>query len=170
MSLDIRTALNTPTDIGMDNSREIAAALNAILADTYALYIKTKNFHWHMSGPHFRDFHLLLDEQASQILAATDDMAERVRKIGGKTIRSIGQIAQLQRIIDNDEEFVTPQEMLEELASDNRQLAAELRELHGLCSDARDYGTTQFIEPWIDEAEKRAWFLFECTRRIGREN
>src|SRR5690606_37850549 len=146
----------------------IAAALNAILADAFALFIKTKNFHWHMSGPHFRDFHLMLDEQAEQILAATDDMAERVRKIGGKTIRSIAHISQLQRIIDNDDDFVAPQAVLEELASDDRQLAAEIREVHGLCSEAGCYGSTQFIGPWIDEAERRAWFLFECTRRIGR--
>ncbi len=144
--------------------KELADALNALLADCFALYIKTKNFHWHMNGPHFRDYHLLLDEQADQIFKVTDDIAERVRKIGGQTIRSIGQIARLQRIADNDYEFVPAHGMLEELYSDNQALAGNLRKAHEVASDANDYATTSLIEVWIDEAERRAWFLFESTR------
>jgi starvation-inducible DNA-binding protein len=134
------------------------------LADVFALYLKTKNFHWHMSGPHFRDYHLLLDEHADQIFSISDDIAERVRKIGGMTIRSIGQIARLQRIGDNDYEFVPAHGMLEELLSDNQSLVKNLREAHEVASDANDYATTSLIENWIDQAERRAWFLFEATR------
>jgi starvation-inducible DNA-binding protein len=144
--------------------KELTDALNALLADYFALYIKTKNFHWHMSGPHFRDYHLLLDELADQIFKVTDDIAERVRKIGGQTIRSIGQIAKLQRINDNDYEFVPAHGMLEELYADNQALVGNLRKAHEVASDADDYATTSLIEVWIDEAERRAWFLFESTR------
>ena len=144
--------------------KELSDALNPLLADVFALYIKTKNFHWHMSGPHFRDYHLLLDEQADQIFKISDDIAERVRKVGGQTIRSIGQIARLQRIADNDYEFVPAHGMLEELAADNNALVKSLREAHEVASDAGDYATTSLIEVWIDEAERRAWFLFEATR------
>jgi starvation-inducible DNA-binding protein len=144
--------------------KELTDALNALLADYFALYIKTKNFHWHMSGPHFRDYHLLLDEQADQIFKVTDDIAERVRKVGGQTIRSIGQIAKLQRINDNDYEFVPAHGMLEELYADNQALVGNLRKAHEVASDANDYATTSLIEVWIDEAERRAWFLFESTR------
>ena len=156
--------LETPTDLKPNGTRDIAGALNITLADMFALYVKTKNFHWHVSGPHFRDYHLMLDEQADQIFAISDAIAERVRKIGGQTIRSIGQIAQLQRIKDNDYEFVPAHGMLEELQSDNRQLVKSLREAHEVASDANDYATTSLIEVWIDEAERRAWFLFEATR------
>ncbi|HVN93530.1 MAG TPA: DNA starvation/stationary phase protection protein [Terracidiphilus sp.] len=144
--------------------KELSASLNALLADVFALYIKTKNFHWHMSGPHFRDYHLLLDEHADQIFSISDDIAERVRKIGGTTIRSIGQIASLQRIADNDYEFVPAHGMLEELLADNQSLVKNLREAHEVASDANDYATTSMIEVWIDQAERRAWFLFEATR------
>jgi starvation-inducible DNA-binding protein len=144
--------------------KELSGVLNALLADFFALYLKTKNFHWHMSGPHFRDYHLLLDDQGDQIFKATDDIAERVRKIGGETIRSIGHIARLQRIADNDYEFVPAHGMLEELQSDNQALVKSLREAHEVASDADDYATTSLIEQWIDEAERRAWFLFEATR------
>jgi len=144
--------------------KTLSSALNPLLADYFALYLKTKNFHWHMSGPHFRDYHLLLDEQADQIFKVTDDIAERVRKIGGETIRSIGQIARLQRIQDNDYEFVPAHGMLEELEADNKLLAENLRKAHEVASDAKDYATTSLIEVWIDEAERRAWFLFESTR------
>jgi starvation-inducible DNA-binding protein len=161
----LRTApLHTPTDLKPEAVREISGALNVTLADMFALYLKTKNFHWHVSGPHFRDYHLLLDEQSDQIFAATDDIAERVRKIGGMTLRSIGQISRLQRVLDNDAEFVTPQDMLAELRDDNKQLAANLRETHGLCDEHDDVATASLIEVWIDEAERRAWFLFEAAR------
>ncbi|HUB52565.1 MAG TPA: DNA starvation/stationary phase protection protein [Terracidiphilus sp.] len=144
--------------------RELSGVLNTLLADYFALYLKTKNFHWHLSGPHFRDYHLMLDEQADQIFKVTDDIAERVRKIGGQTIRSIGQVARLQRVADNDYEFVPAHGMLEELYSDNQTLAANLRKAHEVASEAGDYATTSLIELWIDEAERRAWFLFESTR------
>ena len=144
--------------------KNLSGVLNALLADFFALYLKTKNFHWHMSGPHFRDYHLLLDDQGDQIFKATDDIAERVRKIGGETIRSIGHIARLQRIADNDYDFVPAHGMLEELASDNKALVQSLRETHEIASEANDYATTSMIEVWIDEAERRAWFLFESTR------
>jgi starvation-inducible DNA-binding protein len=138
--------------------------LNALLADVYALYIKTKNFHWHMSGPHFRDYHLLLDEQGDQIFAIADDIAERVRKIGDTTIRSIGHIARLQRINDNDQDFVDAADMLRELHKDNKSFVQSLRSAHEVAAKANDYATTSLIEVWIDEAERRAWFLFEATR------
>ena len=156
--------LHTPTDLESKAVPDIAAALNLLLADVFALYLKTKNFHWHMSGPHFRDYHLLLDDQADQIFAATDTIAERVRKIGGTTLRSIGHIGRLQRIFDNDAEFVTPLDMLAELRNDNRQLAASLREAHAVCDEHNDVASASLIENWIDEAEQRAWFLFETTR------
>jgi starvation-inducible DNA-binding protein len=155
---------SNPDDFTPEQVKELTDALNPLLADVFALYIKTKNFHWHMSGPHFRDYHLLLDEQADQIFAISDAIAERVRKIGGLTIRSIGQIARLQRIKDNDYEFVPAHGMLEELGADNRSLVKSLREAHQVASDANDYATTSLIEVWIDEAERRAWFLFEATR------
>jgi len=158
-------SLRTPTDLSADATRDISGALNALLADMFALYLKTKNFHWHMSGPHFRDYHLLMDEQAEQIFATTDNIAERVRKIGGSTLRSIGHIARLQRVLDNDAEYVTPLDMLAELRDDNKQLAARLREAHGLCGEHGDVASASLIETWIDEAERRVWFLFETTRR-----
>ena len=144
--------------------RNISSVLNALLADVFALYVKTKNFHWHMSGPHFRDYHLLLDQQGEQIFAMTDDIAERVRKIGGLTLHSIGEIARLQRIHDNDQEYVEPQEMLRELHADNMSLVDSLRAAHEVTDEADDYATTSLIENWIDESERRAWFLFEATR------
>ena len=160
-----RTApLDTPTDLKANTVKDIAGALNAMLADMFALYLKTKNFHWHMSGPHFRDYHLLLDEQAAQIFATTDDIAERVRKIGGTTLRSIGHVARLQRVLDNDADYVTPLDMLAELREDNKQLTARLRETHDLCDEHGDVATTSLIENWIDEAERRTWFLFEASR------
>jgi len=155
---------DSPDDFSPEQVKTLSIALNALLADVFALYIKTKNFHWHMSGPHFRDYHLLLDEQADQIFKISDDIAERVRKIGGETIRSIGHIARLQRIADNDYEFVPPHGMLEELQADNRALAHHLREAHQVAADANDYASTSLIEIWIDEAKRRAWFLFEATR------
>jgi starvation-inducible DNA-binding protein len=161
----IRTApLATRTDLKSNAVHDISSALNLLLADMFALYLKTKNFHWHMSGPHFRDYHLLLDEQADQIFATTDALAERVRKIGGTTLRSIGHISRLRRVLDNDADFVTPLDMLAELRDDNRQLAAKLRETHGLCDEHDDVATASLLEVWIDEAERRAWFLFEATR------
>jgi starvation-inducible DNA-binding protein len=143
---------------------QISNAMTILLADLFALFVKTKNFHWHVSGPHFRDYHLLLDEQSEQILATTDDIAERVRKIGGVTLRSIGQIARLQRIADNDEESVTAQHMLAELCEDNAQLASHLRSTHALCDENGDVASASLIENWIDEAERRTWFLYEATR------
>ncbi|MFC7053227.1 Dps family protein [Hansschlegelia quercus] len=159
-----KAALATPTDLGSNATRDIQGGMNALLADTFALYLKTKNFHWHMSGPHFRDYHLMLDEQAAQILASTDDMAERVRKIGGTTLRSIGHIGRLQRVQDNDAEFVTPQDMLAELRQDNLDFVKSAREVHDLCDEHEDVATASLIENWIDEAERRAWFLFETSR------
>jgi len=161
-----KEALGTPTDLGTDAVRDISAALNALLADAFALYLKTKNFHWHVSGPHFRDFHLLLDEHADQIFAITDPIAERVRKIGGTTLRSIGQIAAQKRILDNDADFVTPRDMLAELREDNKQLISEMRRTHALCDDYNDVATAGLLEVWIDEAERRTWFLFEATRTV----
>ena len=160
-----KAPLTTPTDLGSNARRDIGGALNAILADTYALYLKTKNFHWHVSGPHFRDYHLMFDEHAAELLAATDDIAERVRKIGGTTLRSIGHIARLQRVLDNDADYVTPEDMLAELADDNRTAVMHLREVHELCDEERDVATASLIENWIDQAERRAWFLFETSRR-----
>ncbi len=161
--------LGTPTDLGADATRDIAAALGGLLADVFALYLKTKNFHWHMSGPHFRDFHLLLDEQASAIFAMTDPIAERARKIGGTTIRSIGHIARQQRLLDNDAEYVDPEGMLAELRDDNKQLTSIMREVHNVCDEYGDVATASLLENWIDETERRIWFLFETTRsRVGQ--
>ena len=157
--------LHTPSDLKPNAVRDLSGALNILLADMFALYLKTKNFHWHMSGPHFRDYHLLLDEQGDQIFATTDAIAERVRKIGGTTLHSIGHISRLQRIADNDAEFVTPMDMLAELREDNKQLVANLRETHDLCEEHGDVATASLLEIWIDEAERRTWFLFEATRR-----
>jgi starvation-inducible DNA-binding protein len=154
----------TPSDLGAKATKDIAGALNAILADVFAVYLKTKNFHWHMSGPHFRDYHLLLDDQADQIYAMTDPIAERVRKVGGNTLRSIGHIARLQRVSDNDADFVSPLDMLAELHQDNQQLAAGLRAAHEVCDEHRDIATASLIETGIDETERRAWFLFEASR------
>ena len=156
--------LQTPTDLGKNATKDISAALEGLLADTFGLYMKTKNFHWHMSGPHFRDYHILLDEQSDQIFAMTDPMAERARKLGGTTLRSIGHIARLQRIAENDAEFVTPGDMIAELASDNRQLLVFLRATHSVAEEHNDVATTSLLEVWIDETERRAWFLFEITR------
>jgi starvation-inducible DNA-binding protein len=157
--------LKTPSDLGAEATKELSGALNILLADLFALYFKTKNFHWHISGPHFRDYHLLLDEQAEQIFAITDTVAERVRKLGGGTIRSIGQVAKLQRLLDNDADYVSPLDMLAELREDNLRLAAFMRETHGVCDERGDVATASFLEVWIDEAEKRVWFLFEASRR-----
>src|SRR6266478_2326053 len=157
--------LKTPTNLGAEATRDISGALNLLLADLFALYLKTKNFHWHVSGPHFRDYHLLLDEQADQIYAIGDDVAERVRKLGGTTIRSIGQIGRLQRVQDNDADFVTPLDMLAELREDNLQLAANMRTTHDLCDEHGDVATASLLENWIDEAERRVWFLYESGRR-----
>jgi starvation-inducible DNA-binding protein len=157
--------LVTPTDLGAEASADIAGGMNAILADVFALYLNTKNFHWHMSGPHFRDYHLLLDEQADQLYAMTDPIAERIRKTGGSTLRSIGHIARIQRIKDNDAEYVDPLDMLAELREDNQTLSASLREVHDMVDEHRDIATASLIENWIDETERRTWFLFESSRR-----
>jgi starvation-inducible DNA-binding protein len=157
--------ISTPTDLGAEGAKDITAALNGVLADVFALYIKTKNFHWHVSGPHFRDYHLLLDEQADQLYQMTDPIAERVRKLGGVTIRSIGQIARTQRIPDNDADYVEPSDMLAELAEDNKSLRASLRQVHNTCDEYGDVATASLIEVWIDETERRIWFLFESSRR-----
>jgi len=156
--------LDTPTDLRANAVPEISGALNILLADMFALYLKTKNFHWHVSGPHFRDYHLLLDEQADQLFATTDVIAERVRKLGGTTVRSIGHIARLQRVLDNDAEYVTPLDMLAELREDNARLVDRMRETHGVCDERGDIATASFLEVWIDEGERRAWFLFEASR------
>jgi starvation-inducible DNA-binding protein len=173
MSTDVKSRrmapLDTPTDLRPNDVRDISGALNILLADMFALYIKTKNFHWHISGPHFRDYHLLLDEQADQIFATTDAIAERVRKIGGVTLRSVGQISRLQRVLDNDADYVTPQDMLAELRDDNKQLTAHMREAHDLCDEGQDVATASLLEVWIDEAERRTWFLFEASRRAKTE-
>jgi starvation-inducible DNA-binding protein len=157
--------LITPTDLKAEATRDIAGAMNSILADVFALYLKTKNFHWHMSGPHFRDYHLLLDEQGDQLFAMTDPIAERIRKLGGTTLRSIGHIARLQRVSDNDGTYVEPEDMLAELREDSKTLAARLREAHGVCEEHNDIATASLIEVWIDETERRTWFLFEAGRR-----
>ncbi len=157
--------LATPTDLGSNATKDITAGLNLLLADVFALYMKTKNFHWHVSGPHFRDYHLLLDEQADQIFAMTDPIAERVRKLGGITLRSIGQVSKLQRILDNDAEYVEPLDMLSELRDDNKALVASMRSCHDVCEEHGDVATTSLIEVWIDETERRLWFLFETSRR-----
>lgn len=155
---------SNPDGFAADKVKDLSSVLNALLADVIALYLKTKNFHWHMSGSHFRDYHLLLDEQATQIFAISDDIAERVRKIGGSTIRSVGQVARLQRIQDNDQEYVSAHDMLNELHADNRSLVESMRAAHEVTARANDYATTSLLEVWIDEAERRAWFLFEASR------
>jgi starvation-inducible DNA-binding protein len=160
-----RAPLSTPTDLAAEATRDVTAAMNAILADVFALYLKTKNFHWHLSGPHFRDYHLMFDEQGAQLLAMTDPIAERVRKIGGSTIKSIGNISRLQRVLDNDADYVDPEDMLAELCEDNKTLAARLREAHNVWDEHRDIATASLIETWIDETEKRTWFLFEAGQR-----
>ena len=156
--------LAAPTDLGAAATRDIPAALNLLLADIYAMYLKTRNFHWHMSGPHFRDYHLMLDEQAEQLLAMTDPLAERCRKVGGLTLRSIGHIARTQRVLDNDAEYVEAPDMLAELREDNLALVGRLREAHDLCQSHRDIASSSLLEVWIDQTEKRSWFLFEATR------
>jgi starvation-inducible DNA-binding protein len=160
-----RAPLRTPTDLTAEATRDITGALNAMLADVFALYVKTKNFHWHLSGPHFRDYHLLFDEQADQIFAMSDPIAERIRKIGGSTIKSIGDIARLQRVLDNEADYVDPADMLAELCEDNKALTARLRETHDVCDEHRDVATASLIEVWIDETERRTWFLFEAGQR-----
>jgi starvation-inducible DNA-binding protein len=164
--LEVRRSapLATPTDLRKAATKDIAGAMNAILADVFALYMKTKNFHWHMSGPHFRDYHLLLDEQADQLYAMTDPIAERVRKVGGSTLRSIGDIARRQRVKDNDAQYVEPLDMIAELREDNKTLASRLREAHNVCDEHHDIATASLIEVWIDETERRTWFLFEASR------
>ena len=162
-----KAPLATPTLLPAAATRDIAGALNALLADIFALYIKTKNFHWHVSGPHFRDFHLLLDEQADQIFAMTDPLAERVRKLGDLTLHSIGEIARMQRIADNDAEYVEALDMLAELREDNQALAERMREAHDVCDEAHDVASASLLEVWIDETERRTWFLFESSRREG---
>jgi starvation-inducible DNA-binding protein len=157
-------SLHTPTDLTTNAARDISGALTALLADMFALYIKTKNFHWHVSGPHFRDYHLMLDEQGEQIFATTDDIAERVRKIGGTTLRSIGHIARLQRVLDNDADFVTPQDMPAELRDDNKDLTGRMRAAHAVCDEHGDVASASLLENWIDQAERRTWFLFEAAR------
>ena len=160
--------LDTPTDLSADAVSQISAKMNEILATTFALYIKTKNFHWHVSGPHFRDYHLLLDEQAEQIFACTDDIAERVRKIGGITLRSIGQISKLQGIEDNDESYVAPGDMLRELMGDNKKVVAAMRACHKICDEHEDVATASLLENFIDQAERRTWFLFEASRKADQ--
>jgi starvation-inducible DNA-binding protein len=157
--------LATPSDISPDAVRDISGAMNALLADLFSLYLKTKNFHWHMSGPHFRDYHLLLDDHGDQIFGITDDIAERVRKLGGTTIRSIGHIARLQRVSDNDAEYVTPTDMLSELHEDEKALVLRMRAIHALCDDAGDVATASLLETTIDQSQRRSWFLFEATRQ-----
>jgi starvation-inducible DNA-binding protein len=162
-------ALDTPTDLDSGAVAAVSKALNGLLADSFALYLKTKNFHWHVSGPHFRDYHLLLDDQSAEILGATDDMAERVRKIGGTTLRSIGHIAKLQTIEDNDADFVPPGQMLKELMDDNKTIAARMREAHEVADEHDDVATASLIEVWIDQTEKRTWFLFEAARSASND-
>src|SRR5438874_826326 len=159
--------LATPTNLTRSASKDISGAMNAILADVFALYLKTKNFHWHLSGRHFRDYHLLLDEQAEQLFAMTDPIAERIRKIGGLTLRSIGHISRTQRVLDNDAEYVEPLDMIAELADDNKTLATRLRETHNVCDEHRDVATASLTEVWIDETKRRTWFLSEIKR--GRQ-
>ncbi len=164
----VPAALETPTDLDPQGIASVCADLNRIVADNFALFLKTKNFHWHVSGPHFRDYHLLLDEQASEILASIDPLAERVRKLGGATLRSIANIGRLQTIKDNDEDFVAPREMLQELMADNKHVVAAMRQCHELCDKYADTATASLLENAIDEAEKRVWFLFEASRVDGR--
>ncbi len=161
----MQSRLATPTDLGADATKDIAAGLNLLLADTFALYLKTKNFHWHMRGPHFRDYHLLLDEQADQIFAMTDVLAERVRKLGGRTIRSISEVSRQQRIADNDADYVDPDDMLAELRDDNQRFVTAMREAHDVCEEHNDVATASLLEVFIDESERRVWFLYESTRR-----
>jgi starvation-inducible DNA-binding protein len=156
--------LITPSDLSEDATRDIGGAMNAILADVFALYLKTKNFHWHVSGPHFHDYHLMMDDQSDQLFAMTDPIAERIRKVGAMTLRSIGHIARIQRIQDNDADYVEPTDMLAELCEDNQALAARLREAHEVCNEHRDIASASLIETWIDETERRTWFLFETSR------
>lgn len=160
-------SLRTPTDLKSSATKDVAAAMNGILADVFALYLKTKNFHWHMSGPHFRDYHVMLDEQADQIYAMADPIAERIRKLGGNTLRSIGHISRTQRILDNDADYVEPSDMLAELCDDNKNVTARLRQAHGVCDDSQDIATASLIEVYIDESERRTWFLFEASRPVG---
>ncbi|WP_373515118.1 Dps family protein [Persicitalea sp.] len=157
-------ALDTPSDLQEKARKQVSESVNSLVADAFALYIKTKNFHWHMSGPHFRDYHLLLDEHAAQILATIDPLAERVRKLGYDTIRSVGHIAQLQGVKDNDEDFVPAQSMLKELIDENKKMAKKMRETHSQCDDAKDVATASLLEEYIDDTERRTWFLFETTR------
>jgi starvation-inducible DNA-binding protein len=157
--------LDTPTDLGANASKDIAGALNAVLADTFALYLKTKNFHWHVSGPHFRDYHLMFDEQGAELFASTDALAERVRKVGGNTLRSIGDIARKTRITDNDAAYVSPDDMLAELRDDTQRTIQAMREAHDLCDEHNDVATASLLENFIDAAEKRVWFLYEAGRR-----
>ena len=165
----VRAPLATSTDLKPEATRDISAALGGLLADVFALYLKTKNFHWHMSGPHFRDYHLLLDEQGDQLFAMTDPIAERARKIGGTTLRSIGHIARQQRILDNDANYVEPRDMLAELRDDNKQLVSIMRQVHNVCDDYGDVATASVLEVWIDETERRTWFLFEAARGVPGE-
>ena len=158
------SALKTPTLLGGEDVQNITAELNVLLADVFALYLKTKNFHWHVSGPHFRDYHLLLDDQAEQIFAMTDDIAERVRKIGGTTIRSVGHVARLKHVAYNDAEYVEPLDMMGELREDNQALIARMIEVHDLCEEANDVATASLLENWVDQAQRRVWFLFETSR------
>jgi starvation-inducible DNA-binding protein len=158
-------ALATPTDLGANATKDISGGLNILGADVLALWMKTKNFHWHVSGPHFRDYHLLLDDQSDQIYAMVDPIAERARKLGGNALRSIGQVKNLQRVLDNDADYVTPQDMLAELREDNKDLAKNMRILHEVCDEHNDVATASLLENWIDETEQRTWFLFEASRR-----
>ena len=160
----IAAKLRTPDNFSPEDVKNLSSVLNALLADVYALYFKTKNFHWHMSGPHFRDYHLLLDDHGDQLFAMTDDIAERVRKVGGTTVRSIGHITRLRRIQDNDAEFVTPADMLSELREDEKALVLSMHAVHVLCDDAGDVATASLLENWIDQSQRRIWFLFEATR------
>ncbi len=159
-----KAPLLTPSDIKPEAVKDITGGLDALLADVFSIYLKTKNFHWHMSGPHFRDYHLMLDDHADQLFAMTDDIAERVRKIGGTTLRSIGHIARLQRIPDNDADYVTPADMLSELREDEKALTLSMRAVHTLCDDEGDVATASLLENWIDQSQRRSWFLFEATR------
>jgi len=158
-------ALATPTDLGANATKDISGGLNILAADVLALWMKTKNFHWHVSGPHFRDYHLLLDDQSDQIYAMVDPIAERARKLGGNALRSIGQVKKLQRVLDNDADYVTPQDMLAELREDNKDLARNMRVLHEVCDEHNDVATSSLLENWIDETEQRTWFLLEASRR-----
>ena len=165
----IASALNTPNDLGDNATAQISSEVNKLVADAFALYVKTKNFHWHMSGPHFRDYHLMLDEQADQIFAATDPLAERVRKLGGRTLHSIGEINTMTRVKNNDAAFVSPHEMLKELCEDNKTMAANMRKTHGVCDENKDVATASLLEIYIDETERRTWFLFEALRGADRD-